>query len=263
MTTPAALIETTGLSVVFGGLVAINNVSMQVRQGEILSLIGPNGAGKTTFLNLLTGFIKPTSGSVRYKGRELIGLAPSAIASRGLLRTFQHNSLLFNLTVMDNILTGFHSSMKTGLWGSMLCTQVFRNEERIAREGTIMVLNKLGMERQRDSLESSLPFGDQRKLGIGIALAARPTVLMLDEPAAGMNPDESLHLMSLIRELKDSGITVVLIEHDMRVVMGISDRIIVFNRGEKIAEGTPSEILVDEQVIRVYLGDSPLNAVEA
>lgn len=263
MTASGILLETTNLSVSFGGLVAVSDVSLQVRRGEILSLIGPNGAGKTTFLNLLSGFIRPTGGSVRYEDREVTGLAPWVIAGRGLLRTFQHNSLLSNLTVMDNILAGFHCRTSTGLWGSLLRTKRYRDEQLAAQQGALEVLRQLGMQHQGEFAASSLPFGDQRKLGIGVALAARPRLLLLDEPAAGMNPDESVQLMHLIRQLRDSGITVVLVEHDMRVVMGISDRIIVLNRGQTMAQGTPAEIAVDKDVIRVYLGDSPLITTQA
>jgi len=254
MTQARALLHATNLSVAFGGLIAVDDVNFRVNRGEILSLIGPNGAGKTSCLNLLTGFTKPTEGSIQFLGREISGLPPWSIARQGLLRTFQHNSLLFNLTVFENILTGLHVCQTSGLWASMIGTRRFRNEERVARDTVSEILKILGMEAQRDAVAKTLPFGGQRKLGIGIALAAHPKLLLLDEPAAGMNPDESLQLMELMRKLNRSGTTIVLVEHDMRVVMGISDRIVVLNRGKIIAEGSPDLIAANEQVIQVYLG---------
>ncbi len=251
-------LETKDLSIAFGGLMAVGGVDLQIYRGEIVSLIGPNGAGKTTFLNLLTGFLNPLKGSINYKGQEMAGLPPSAIAGAGILRTFQNTSLFFNLTVFQNILTGCHCKMKSGFLGSIFKTPSFRKEERMVAEKSLEMLKTLEMEKQKNLLARNLPFGDQRKLGIGIALAGQPELLLLDEPAAGMNPDESRRLMELIQKLRRFGITVLLVEHDMKVVMGISDRIIVLNYGKKIAEGTPVEISRNEDVIRVYLGHSSL-----
>lgn len=256
MVEKGSLLEVKDLSVAFGGLLAVCCVSIQISEGEILSLIGPNGAGKTTFLNLLTGFLKPQSGSISYKGQEIGGLPPFAIAKKGILRTFQHTSLFLNLSVFQNILAGFHCKTKRGLLGSIFKTTSFKDEEQTIQDRALEVLKILDMERQKNLLARNLPFGDQRKLGIGIALAGMPELLLLDEPAAGMNPEESRRLMELIQKLKNSGITILLIEHDMKVVMGISDRIFVLNHGEKITEGTPKEISRNKDVIRVYLGHS-------
>jgi len=251
------LLEANNLTITFGGLSALKNVSFQIHNnGEILSLIGPNGAGKTTLLNILSGFLKTNEGSVVYKGEDITRLDPFSIAYRGLLRTFQHISLFPNLTVLQNVLTGFHCKTKGGVFGAILNTKFFRKEEEGIRTNAHEILNKLDMEKQKDVLAGGLSYGDQRKLGIAIALAGGPELLLLDEPVSGMNPDESKRMMDIIRSLKASGVTILLVEHDMKVVMGISDRIIVLNQGEKIAEGTPQEICQSEDVIRVYLGDT-------
>lgn len=250
------LLETRNLTIAFGGLIAVKKVNFKIYQEEILSLIGPNGAGKTTFLNLLTGFLKPQGGSIIYEGSNIESLSPFAITYRRILRTFQHTALFLNLTVYQNVLTGFHSKTKSGLLGSFFNSASFRKEEQDCKKKALDILIMLEMEKQAEVLAKNLPFGNQRKLGIAIALAGDPKLLLLDEPAAGMNPDESMRLMDLIKELKRWGITVLLVEHDMKVVMGISDRVFVLNHGEKIAEGTPTEIAHNEDVIRVYLGRS-------
>ena len=241
----------------FGGLRALSEVSFDVFPGEILSVIGPNGAGKTTLLNVLTGFLESDQGSIQYKNKEIRALKPYSIASMGLLRTFQQNSLFLNLTVFQNVLTGFHCKMsKSSFLNSLFGTSVFKKEKGKYEHQTHEILKKLNMSDQASSLATNLPYGDQRKLGIAIALAASPDVLMLDEPVCGMNPDESKRMMNTIKELRDAGMTILLVEHDMQVVMGISDRIIVLNQGEKIAEGNPSEISQNAVVVSVYLGDS-------
>jgi len=251
------LLEANNLTITFGGLSALKNVSFQIHNNsEILSLIGPNGAGKTTLLNILSGFLKTNEGSVVYKGEDITGLDPFSIAYRGLLRTFQHISLFPNLTVFQNVLTGFHSKTRGGVFGAIFNTQFFRKEEEKIRTSARSILTTLGMEEQKDVLAGGLPYGDQRKLGIAIALAGGPELLLLDEPVSGMNPDESKRMMNTIKSLQASGITILLVEHDMKVVMGISDRILVLNQGEKIAEGSPQEICQNENVIRVYLGDT-------
>jgi branched-chain amino acid transport system ATP-binding protein len=257
-----AFLETESLTIFFGGLGALKEVSFQIRKEEILSLIGPNGAGKTTLLNLLTGFLKPQQGSIRFKGETITGLSPFSIAYKGILRTFQNISLFPKLTVLQNVLTGFHCKTQGGLFGSILNTSSFKKEEKEIVDSAREILRKLDMERQTEILARNLPYGDQRKLGIAISLAGGPELLLLDEPAAGMNPDESLGLMNTIKGLKQSGITILLVEHDMKVVMGISERIIVLNHGEKIAEGTPQEISKDEDVIRVYLGHSSFKGLQ-
>ena len=254
MTMHHAFLRINDLSIAFGGLRALNDVSFHIPKGKIISLIGPNGAGKTTFLNILTGFLKPQKGSIIYKAEDITGLSPFSIAYRGILRTFQAITLLPNLTVFQNLLTGFHCKTMGGLIGSILNTRSFRREEALIRENALEILKKFEMEKQADVIARNLPYGDQRKLGIAIALAGGPELLLLDEPATGMNPDESIKLMDIIKELKHSGITMLLIEHDMKVVMGISEHIIVLDHGEKIAEGTPQEISQNKDVITVYLG---------
>jgi branched-chain amino acid transport system ATP-binding protein len=249
-------LEIKDLAISFGGLRALKEVGFQIRKGEILSLIGPNGAGKTTLLNLLTGFLRPQQGSIRFKGETITGLSPFSIAYKGILRTFQNVSLFPKLTVVQNVLTGFHCRTQRGFLGSILSAPSFKKEEREIVDSAREILKKLDLGKQADGLAKNLPYGDQRKLGIAISLAGGPELLLLDEPAAGMNPDESISLMNIIKGLKQSGITILLVEHDMKVVMGISERIIVLNHGEKIAEGTPQEISKNEDVIRVYLGHS-------
>lgn len=256
MASNGTLLKTKDVLVAFGGLTALRNVNIHISKGEILSLIGPNGAGKTTLLNVLSGFLKPQKGSVKYKEREIAGLPPYKIVHRGLSRTFQNTSVFYNLTVFQNVLSGVHCKTQKGLLSSIFKTVGFKQEEKYARTKTLEILATMDMEKQKNILAKNLPFGDQRKLGIAIALATQPDLLLLDEPAAGLNPDESQRLMELIRKLKTSGITILLVEHDMKVVMGMSDRIVVLNHGELIAEGTASEIVRNEEVIRVYLGHS-------
>lgn len=249
------LLEVSGLSISFGGLRAVDGFSMAIRKGEIVSLIGPNGAGKTTVLNLLSGFAKATGGRIVYRERETTRLSAANVAAIGIRRTFQQNSLMFDLSVQDNIRAGLHTRTSTGLLSSLFHTSSFRRENAAVQTAVEHVLVDLGMRDQRHALARNLPFGDQRKLGIGIALAGRPDLLLLDEPAAGLNPDESEQLTRLIRRLRDAGITIVLVEHDMRVVMSVSDRIVVLSRGQKLAEGTGKEISTNEEVLRAYLGD--------
>lgn len=248
-------LEVTDLTVKYGGLLAVNKFCMTVKQGEIVSLIGPNGAGKTTVLNLLSGFSKPSGGRIVFRGSDVTGLAPAWIAANGIRRTFQQNSLMFDLTVGENIRAGLHTRVSTGLFASLFHSAAFREEDRAMCVAVDRVLEAIGMQTQRDVAARNLPFGDQRKLGIGIAIAAQPSLLLLDEPAAGLNPDESAQLTALICRLRQDGITIVLVEHDMRVVMGVSDRIVVLSRGEKLAEGTGPEISTNAEVLRAYLGD--------
>jgi branched-chain amino acid transport system ATP-binding protein len=243
------------LTVKYGGLLAVDKFCMTVEQGEIVSLIGPNGAGKTTVLNLLTGFARPSGGRIEFQGNDITGSSPARIAANGIRRTFQQNSLMFDLTVGENVRAGLHTRVDTGLFASLFYSATFRDEDRAIRIEVDRVLDAVGMRAQRDIVARNLPFGDQRKLGIGIAIAARPRLLLLDEPAAGLNPDESAQLTALIRRLREDGITIVLVEHDMRVVMGVSDRIVVLCRGEKLAEGNGQEISTNKEVLRAYLGD--------
>jgi branched-chain amino acid transport system ATP-binding protein len=238
----------------FGGLTAVCDVSMQVRQGEITGLIGPNGAGKTTCFNLISGFLAPTTGEIFFEGRSLAGLRPHQIAGLGLVRTFQHTSLFSKLTALENVAAAHHLERKVGVIPALVRTPAFRAEERAVLQSAERILEFLGLAAKSDALAESLPYGEQRKLEIGIALAVKPKMLLLDEPAAGMNPTESLDLITLIQRIRDSGITALLVEHDMKVVMTLCDHITVLNFGELLAAGTPAEVRNHPDVHAVYLG---------
>ena len=249
-----ALLETKGLTKLFGGLSAVDRLNMRVEQGDIMGLIGPNGSGKTTALNLVTGFLKPTEGSVTYEGQDVTGLEPHELARNGLVRTFQITTLFENLTVRDNILHGSHLANPTTLMGALVRSGRYRRQcaemEARARE----LLGLVGLEQRIDSVARDLSAGEHRYLEIAIALAANPRMLLLDEPATGLNPEEAAYLMDLIRNLSNQGVTILLVEHNMRLITNICTRITVLNFGAKIAEGTPEEIVDDEAVVTAYLG---------
>ncbi len=249
------LLETQGLTVRFGGLVAVNDVSFAVEAGEILGLIGPNGAGKTTCFNLISGFLRASGGRVLLNGEDLLGQPPQVIARRGVVRTFQKQSLFFGLTVLENMVIGQQTRLRPRVWPALLATAAQRAEIQRVRTRAQEILEFLGLTGTRDARASELAYGDQRRLAIGIALAAAPRLLLLDEPAAGMNPSESAALRELIAHIRDGGATVLLVEHDMSVVMNLCDRVVVLDAGRKIAEGKPLEIRENSDVIRVYLGD--------
>jgi branched-chain amino acid transport system ATP-binding protein/branched-chain amino acid transport system permease protein len=248
------LLEVTNLRKVFGGVTAVANVSFHVLRGEILSVIGPNGAGKTSVFNCLTGITRPTSGSIVWLGRSITGHSPHRVVHLGIARTFQGIRLFPALTAFENVLVGMDHHARASLAGQVLSLPGARHEEEAHHEEAIVWLDFVGLAVRAGERAADLPYGDQRRLEIARALASRPQLLLLDEPAAGMNPTEKVALMSLIRAIRDLGITVTLIEHDMMLVMGISDRIVVMDRGAVIAEGSPAAIQADRRVIDAYLG---------
>ena len=248
------LLELRGVTMQLAGLTALSNVSFTVEAGKIVSLIGPNGAGKTTTFNVISGYMRPTAGKVLLSGENVVGRSPDAIAAGGLVRTFQRTSVFGQCTVFDNLLIAFHLQGKAGLLRSLLRTPAFRAEERELREKASHMLAFLGLGHRADERAVNMSYGEQRLLGVGIGLAAQPKLLLLDEPAAGLNPSETETFKHTTRRISELGVTVLLVEHDMHMVMSISDHIIVLNHGQLIATGQPHEIQQHPEVIRAYLG---------
>jgi branched-chain amino acid transport system ATP-binding protein len=256
MSTNGSILSTVSTTKVFGGLLAVSDVSIDVAPKSIVSIIGPNGAGKTTFFNMLTGLYKPTAGRILFDGRDVTGTRPDLITAAGVARTFQNIRLFSTMSALENVMVGCHARMKAGLFGSILRTPSVRREEQEVTDKSRELLTYVGLSKDlHEQTAANLSYGDQRRVEIARALASEPKLLLLDEPTAGMNPQESRQLTEFMNQLRrELDLTILLIEHDMKVVMGVSEHIWVLDHGEKIAEGEPEAIRANDRVIEAYLG---------
>ncbi len=248
------LLELHGVTVRFDGLTAVHELDLNIERGMIRALIGPNGAGKSTVFNVVTGIFRPSSGSIRFRGEEISRLNPYHIAARGIARTFQNIRLFKNASVLDNVKVGRHYRCRSNIWDALLRLPGFKAEERQTAEASLEVLELVGLAHKKHELAMNLSYGEQRRLEIARGLASNPVLLLLDEPAAGMNPQEKKNLMRLIQDIRDRGVTVFLVEHDMKFVMALSEKITVLDYGRKVCTGSPTEVRSDPRVIEAYLG---------
>ncbi len=249
-----SLLEIKGLTKAFGGLVAVKDLDLFVNKGEIVGLIGPNGAGKTTLFSMISGFLPPTRGKIIFKGENIVGLKPYEVARRGLVRTFQLTTLFGRATVLENVIAGFYLNTKAGVWSSIFYSSSARSQIREVYQKAMELLEFMGLTEVKDSQAGKLPHGHQRSLGVAIALATNAELILFDEPVTGMTATETRDMMSRLRAIRERGTTIVIVEHDMKAIMGIADRIYAINFGAKIAEGSPKEISNNKEVIKAYLG---------
>lgn len=250
----SALLELDKVTIRFGGLIAVDRVSLRVEEGMVAALIGPNGAGKSTVFNVITGIYPPTGGKVLFRGEDITGLKSYQITARGIARTFQNIRLFKNLSVLDNVKIGRHCRSRAGILGALSRLPGVKGEEQAITEKSLAVLEVVDLAGKREELAKNLSYGEQRRLEIARALASGPVLLLLDEPAAGMNPQEKQTLMQMVRRIRQMGITILLVEHDMKFVMNLSDRVDVLDYGRQIASGAPAEVRRDPAVIAAYLG---------